>query len=221
MCARPNWGSSPIVNVHVHFDRRVTDHAFLAGLGTEAQWVFDRTASSGATSGQYLAVSLSAADDLIGRPEDLTSRVVASLRALLPAARSANVLGSLVTREHHATFRATPGAAVNRAPAGHGGEGSCWPAHGRPRVGHQPWKGPCAAGSAPPEPCSSQPGSETGCRHFLEMWPGERLAPRAGLRSIVAPPRGANRPRWRGPPNNKANHRHGTGKWSPSGARST
>ena len=59
-------GSSPIVNVHVHFDRRVTDHAFLAGLGTEAQWVFDRTASSGATSGQYLAVSLSAADGLIG-----------------------------------------------------------------------------------------------------------------------------------------------------------
>jgi hydroxysqualene dehydroxylase len=110
--------SSPIVNVHVHFDRRVTDHAFLAGLGTVAQWVFDRTASSGATSGQYLAVSISAADSLIGaRPEDLAPRVVASLRALLPAARPANVLRSLVTREHHATFRATPGTSVHRAPS--------------------------------------------------------------------------------------------------------
>ena len=39
--------SSPIVNVHVHFDRRVTDLPFVAGIGTVAQWVFDRTASSG------------------------------------------------------------------------------------------------------------------------------------------------------------------------------
>jgi squalene-associated FAD-dependent desaturase len=108
--------SSPIVNVHVHFDRRVTDLAFLAGLGTEAQWVFDRTASSGAKDGQYLAVSISAADSYIGtRPEDLGPRVVASLRAILPAARPANVLSTFVTKEHQATFRASPGAAVHRA----------------------------------------------------------------------------------------------------------
>ncbi len=108
--------SSPIVNVHVHFDRRVTDLAFVAGLGTEAQWVFDRTASSGARDGQYLAVSISAADSYIGtRPEELGPRVVASLRAILPAARRANVLTTFVTREHHATFRASPGTAVDRA----------------------------------------------------------------------------------------------------------
>ncbi len=108
--------SSPIVNVHVHFDRRVTDLPFFAGLGTEAQWVFDRTASSGAGTGQYLAVSISAADGYVGRrPEDLAAQVVASLRALLPAARPAQVLSTFVTREHHATFRATPGTAVHRA----------------------------------------------------------------------------------------------------------
>ena len=108
--------SSPIVNVHVHFDRRVTDLAFVAGLGTEAQWVFDRTASSGARDGQYLAVSISAADSYIGtRPEDLGPRVVASLRAILPAARRANLLTTFVTKEHHATFRASPGTAVDRA----------------------------------------------------------------------------------------------------------
>ncbi len=108
--------SSPIVNVHVHFDRRVTDLAFLAGLETEAQWVFDRTASSGARDGQYLAVSISAADSYIGtRPEDLGPRVVASLRAILPAAKRASVLRTFVTKEHHATFRASPGAAVHRA----------------------------------------------------------------------------------------------------------
>ncbi len=109
-------GSSPIVNVHIQFDRRVTDLPFLAGLGTEAQWVFDRTASAGATTGQYLAVSISAADRCIGaRPEDLAPEVVGSLRALLPAARPAKVLRTLVTREHNATFRATPRSAVHRA----------------------------------------------------------------------------------------------------------
>jgi hydroxysqualene dehydroxylase len=108
--------SSPIVNVHVHFDRRVTELPFIAGLGTEAQWVFDRTASSGASTGQYLAVSISAADSCIGtRPEDLVPQVVASLRALLPAARPAQVLSSFVTKEHQATFRATPGSAAHRA----------------------------------------------------------------------------------------------------------
>ena len=41
---------------------------------------------------------------------------MASLRQLLPAARDARVLGTLVTREHHATFRAAPGSAADRAP---------------------------------------------------------------------------------------------------------
>jgi squalene-associated FAD-dependent desaturase len=108
--------SSPIVNVHVHFDRRVTELPFVAGLGTDAQWVFDRTVSSGASTGQYLAVSISAADDYIGtRPDDLVPQVVASLRALFPAARPAQVLSTFVTKEHQATFRATPGSAVHRA----------------------------------------------------------------------------------------------------------
>ncbi len=110
-------GSSPIVNVHVHFDRRVTRLPFWAGLGTDAQWVFDRTASSGVPTGQYLAVSISGADSYIGaRPDDLAPLVVSSLRAMLPEAREAKVLSTFVTREHHATFRATPGSAADRAP---------------------------------------------------------------------------------------------------------
>jgi uncharacterized protein with NAD-binding domain and iron-sulfur cluster len=110
--------SSPIVNVHVHFDRQVTDLPFAASTGSVAQWVFDRTVASGAGRGQYLAVSISAADTYVGTPkEELTSAVLAALRALVPAARGANVLSSLVTRERHATFRASPGSSVHRAPA--------------------------------------------------------------------------------------------------------
>lgn len=110
-------GSSPIVNVHVHFDRRVTDLPLVAGLGTMAQWVFDRTASSGAEQGQYLAVSVSGADRWAGtRSDDLGRLAVSALRELFPPAVAAGVLGTFVTREHHATFRAAPGSAVHRAP---------------------------------------------------------------------------------------------------------
>ena len=110
--------SSPIVNVHVHFDRQVTKLSLAASLGTSAQWVFDRTVSSGAERGQYLAVSISAADDYVGtRPGDLAAEVVSALRAIFPDAERANVLSTFVTREHHATFAATPGSAAERAPA--------------------------------------------------------------------------------------------------------
>ena len=109
-------GSSPIVNVHVHYDRRITDLPLAAGLTSMAQWVFDRTESCGVSRGQYLAVSISAADDYIGRrPGDLADQVVAALEDLFPEARRAGVLKTFVTREHHATFRACPGSAAHRA----------------------------------------------------------------------------------------------------------
>ncbi len=108
--------SSPIVNVHVHFDRRVTDLPFVAGIGTVAQWVFDRTASSGAGTGQYLAVSISAADDYVGaRPADLGAQITEALRDLFPRAKDAKVLSTFVTKELHATFRASPGSSAHRA----------------------------------------------------------------------------------------------------------
>lgn len=51
-------GSVPIINVHVVFDRPVLHEPFVAGVGTPVQWVFDRTAQSGLTDGQYLALAL-------------------------------------------------------------------------------------------------------------------------------------------------------------------
>lgn len=111
-------GSSPIVNVHVHLDRKVTNLPLVAGLGTVAQWIFDRTASSGARQGQYLVVSISGADKEVGRrPEDLGPEVVEALGAIFPEAGKARVLSTFVTREHHATFRAVPGSARHRAAA--------------------------------------------------------------------------------------------------------
>jgi hydroxysqualene dehydroxylase len=117
-------GATPIVNVHVVFDRRVTDEPFLAGVGTEVQWVFDRTEPSGLSrlahraGEQYLALSLSAADELVEQPtERLRGRFLPALRALLPDARAAEVRDFFVTRERTATFRQAPGSAAARPPA--------------------------------------------------------------------------------------------------------
>jgi squalene-associated FAD-dependent desaturase len=108
-------GSSPIVNLHVAYDRRALDVPFAAGVGTPVQYVFDRTASSGLPSGQLLAVSLSAADAEMRLDRDaLRDRFLPALADLLPAARGARVEAFHVTRERAATFRAAPGTARHR-----------------------------------------------------------------------------------------------------------
>ena len=112
-------GTSPIVNVHLVYDRPVTDLAFFAGVGTDAQFVFDRTEGAGLDDGrQCLAVSLSAAESYIGRPAaDLVSHFTSELSRLLPAAAGATVTESIVTREHSATFLGAPGTDSLRSGA--------------------------------------------------------------------------------------------------------
>ncbi len=112
-------GSSPIVNLHVVFDRVVCEEPFAAGVGSPVQYVFDRSAAAGAPSGcQYLAVSLSGADaEMQMSVEALRELYVPALQELLPEARGAKVERFLVTREHAATFRAVPGVGALRSGA--------------------------------------------------------------------------------------------------------
>jgi protoporphyrinogen oxidase len=111
-------GTSPIINLHVAYDRRVMALPFAAAVRSPVQFVFDRTESSGLERGQLLAISLSAADeDMQRRPEELRARYLPALAALFPAARSASVERFVVTREHAATFRAAPGAKALRPAA--------------------------------------------------------------------------------------------------------
>jgi squalene-associated FAD-dependent desaturase len=137
-------GASPIVNVHVIYDRPVTDLPFAAAVDSPVQWVFDRTAISGlaaaadpmkpgfhgpadgygAAAGaarrpQYLAISLSAADGYVDVPAaELRERFVPALAELFPAARRARVTEFFVTRERRATFRQAPGCGALRPKAG-------------------------------------------------------------------------------------------------------
>lgn len=105
-------GASPIVNVHVVYDRRVTPLAMAAAADSPVQWVFDRTRAAGLARGQYLAISLSAAGELIdASADDLRTLFLPALGELFPAARHAVVEWFGVTRERQATFRQCPGSA--------------------------------------------------------------------------------------------------------------
>jgi squalene-associated FAD-dependent desaturase len=108
-------GTSPIVNLHVHYERRVLEEPLAAGLGSPVQWLFDRTRASGATEGQVVAISLSNAVEEIGASvAELRERFLPALERLLPASKDATVLDFAVTHEPRATFRAVPGTAKLR-----------------------------------------------------------------------------------------------------------
>ncbi len=111
-------GRSPIVNVHLVFDRKVTELPMAAAVCSPVQFVFDRTSAAGipASSGhQCLVVSLSDATTWVGaRPDDLVSTFHAALGELFPKARDAALVDAVVSREHAATFRGGPGTAALR-----------------------------------------------------------------------------------------------------------
>src|SRR5262245_14881109 len=106
-------------------DRVVLDEPFVAAVDSPLQWVFDRTSQSragnsdrGDANEQYIAISLSAADDLIDTPvAELREVLVPALRQLIPAAADARVKEFFVTRERHATFRPAPGTGRYRPGA--------------------------------------------------------------------------------------------------------
>jgi squalene-associated FAD-dependent desaturase len=108
-------GESPIVNVHIVYDRLVCELPFAAGVGTPVQYVFDRTAAAGLSGGQYLAISLSGAVEEMALSNDrLCERYLGAMRELFPRARKAMVRSVHVSREHAATFRAAPGSQALR-----------------------------------------------------------------------------------------------------------
>jgi squalene-associated FAD-dependent desaturase len=115
-CSALGW--SAVVDVHLVYDRRVMSHAFAAAVRSPVQYVFDRTGSSGVAAGQYLAISLSGADDILGVSNAaLIEEHDRAIRDLFPAAPGAQLVDALVTKERKATFRATPGSGSARPGA--------------------------------------------------------------------------------------------------------
>jgi squalene-associated FAD-dependent desaturase len=117
---RARWarlGAAPIVNVHLRYRHRVTDLEFGVGLDTPVQWVFDRTPPG--MTGQYLVVSISAAESVLRIPTAALARTYrAALAELFPSAGRTPLVDAFVTREPRATFHQQPGTRAVRPPAG-------------------------------------------------------------------------------------------------------
>jgi hypothetical protein len=107
---------SPIVSVHLLFDRVLLDGRLAALLGSDAHWVFDRGALTGRQpeQGQYLTVVSSGVPELMEiRGRDLVAHVAGAVTDRLG---DAELLWSRVSREPEATIALRPG--VRRAPPG-------------------------------------------------------------------------------------------------------
>src|SRR6266576_1160457 len=106
---------SPIVSVHLLFDRVILRQPVAALLGSDAHWIFDRGALPGhePDQGQYLTVVSSAAPELLEiRGRELVDLIAGQVTERLGAAE---VLWSRVSREPEATIAVRPG--VSRPPA--------------------------------------------------------------------------------------------------------
>jgi squalene-associated FAD-dependent desaturase len=110
----PGLEDSPIVSVHLLFDRPILRFELAALLGSPAHWVFDRGALTGhgPAQGQYLTVVSSGAPELLElRGRALVDTMAAELTGRLGAAE---LLWSRVSREPAGTFAGRPGTAARR-----------------------------------------------------------------------------------------------------------
>jgi squalene-associated FAD-dependent desaturase len=116
-CARllgdpdPALEDSPIVSVHLWFDRPLLQSPLAALLNSDAHWVFDRGALTGhpPERGQYLTVVSSGVPELLEiRGRELVERIAGQLTERLGAAE---LLWSRVSREPYATIALRPGVA--------------------------------------------------------------------------------------------------------------
>jgi squalene-associated FAD-dependent desaturase len=106
------WGYSPIVSVHLLFDRPLLESPMAALLGSHAHWVFDRGALTGQAPerGQYLTVVSSGAPELLAlRGRELVETLAGELTDRLGRAE---LLWSRVSRDPEATVAVRPGTSV-------------------------------------------------------------------------------------------------------------
>ncbi len=107
---------SPIVNVHMQWDRAVMRRDFVASLDSDAQFIFNRSQIHGwQTPPFWVSVSLSGAHDIVNLPQAaIIERVERAVRRALRRNSSAKLLATRVVKEAEATFRPKPGMNAHR-----------------------------------------------------------------------------------------------------------
>ena len=111
---------SPIVDVHIWYDRPVMEEVFSGFVDSPLQWVFNKTSMRGdkGDSGQYLCISLSGAWKYADMPkQEIREMFLDEMKSVFPRARDAQVERLLIVKQPRATFRSVPGVEAHRLPS--------------------------------------------------------------------------------------------------------
>jgi squalene-associated FAD-dependent desaturase len=100
---------SPITAVHFWFDRTVVDLPHAVLVGRTSQWVFRSEETAG-----HCQVVISASRGLLGDRAGLLETVLAELRDVFPAARTARLVDAKVVTDHTAVLSVRPGVEAAR-----------------------------------------------------------------------------------------------------------
>jgi hydroxysqualene dehydroxylase len=98
---------SPIISIHLWFDRAITHDLFVGLLDTHIQWLFNRSRihRDAKTREGYISLVISGAHDFADwTDKKILSMALEELRRLFPKAQDAALLRSLVIKESHATM---------------------------------------------------------------------------------------------------------------------
>jgi squalene-associated FAD-dependent desaturase len=115
--------SSPIISIQLWLDREITDLDFAALLETRIQWLFNKTQLMNEKKNakdvcQVLSLVISGAQKYIDlNKKELVTIALEDLQRVLPQARDAQVIHSLVIKEKRATFLPSPGLDALRPTA--------------------------------------------------------------------------------------------------------
>lgn len=118
--------ASPIISIQLWFDRIIMEEEFAALIDTRVQWVFNKSwkfrrhvgreaVKQQKEKGQHLSLVISDAQEFIEMSkEELIAIAMEDLRRVLPKAKNANIVYSVVIKEKRATFSPSPGLEAMR-----------------------------------------------------------------------------------------------------------
>ncbi|MBN17930.1 MAG: hypothetical protein CL758_00370 [Chloroflexi bacterium] len=106
-----NLSFSPIIAIHLWFDKIIMGQEFLALLESPLQWVFNRNKIEDKSNltNQHLCISISGASDLINLSKnELIKLSLKEIRKHFPVANSSKLIQSIVIKNSNATIRHLP-----------------------------------------------------------------------------------------------------------------
>jgi squalene-associated FAD-dependent desaturase len=121
ICDWDRFKPSSIISLQLWFDRKIMEEEFAALVDTRVQWVFDKSlkflsplvskaVKQQKEKGQHLSLVISGAQEFMEMSkEELLTIALIDLRRVLPKAKNANIVHSVVIKEKRATFSPSPG----------------------------------------------------------------------------------------------------------------